>query len=134
MKKPGLMTFIGGIGLFVLIEVLRLFNDSALSEFWRNNNADIIEPLELASFFLVGIGFYLLLFNQTIQLAWWRWSRWFMVWIAFLVLISGGGTGGFTIGGPGYMATLWFTILSLITFIYTLYHRFYLKTGVSQNN
>jgi hypothetical protein len=133
MKKPGLMTFIGGVGLFVLIEVLRLFNDTALSEFWRQNNADIIEPLEFASLYLIGIGIYLLFFNQTIQQAWWRWARWFIVWIAFLVLISGGGSGGFSIGGPDYMANLWFAILCVVTFIFTLYQRFYKKVGIQSS-
>ena len=130
MKKIGFKVFFSGITILVVIEILRLFNDSTLSNFWGNYNSDVIEPLELTSLFLFGIGLYLLFFNQTIQLAWWRWARWFIVWITLLVWLSGGGTGGLSIGGPTYMTTLWFTILSVSTFVYTLYQRFYKKLGV----
>jgi hypothetical protein len=131
MKKISLFSAIVAVLVLIMIEPsFSTINNGMFFSF----EEDYLEPLFFGAFFTFGLSIYLLFFNQAIQLAWWRWARWFMVWIGFLVLISGGGTGGFTIGGPGYMATLWFTILSLITFIYTLYHRFYLKTGVSLNN
>ena len=78
---------------------------------------------------------YLLIFNQTIQQSWWRWAR-FVLLVPFALIIlllpmyqSGGGFISFV--GTTDLVILWGILFAAATVLYTLYQRFYLKTGVT---
>ena len=135
LKKPGLTLFV----ISLLLLVLLLYRAEANIE-WIDNmligyRSSIISPLEYVSLITVFISLYLLLFNQTIQQAWWRWARFaLLVPFAFIILLlptyqNGGGF--ITFGGTTDLVILWGVIFVVATIITTLYHRFYLKTGVT---
>ena len=113
-----------------IIEILRLFSDGALDNFWRYYNGGVIEPLEFISVFLFAAGLFLLFFNQTIQLKWWRWARFFM--LGSVPLILTGTTTGYAWLRRTDLAVLCGSILLCITVVYALTQRFYCKTGLDK--
>jgi len=102
-----------------------------LSMWYRSS---VIKPLEFGVLFMIASSFFVLFFNPTIQKLWCKKAVWWLVTAVAIILIllptyeSGG---GFTIlGGTTEMIILWGWLFSIFTLIYTLYHRFYLRTGV----
>ena len=137
LKKNAYLTLIFGIVLCFTVEFLRLFNDGLLEKFWRHYNGNVIEPLEILSVLLFGTGLYLLLFNQTIQQAWWRWARWaFVLLVSIIVIVAPAdtGTGFITIGGTTELVALWGFVFAVATVVHTLILRFYYRTGIQDKN
>ena len=122
------------LSLFALLELLRFFDGEFIENIWRYYNSSVIEPLEFILLFTFPGALYLLIFNQTIQQAWWRWARWvLLVPFATIVLMlptyqDGGGFISF--GGTADLVILWGIVFGVATVVYTLYHRWYRKTGV----
>lgn len=127
-KKIALRTLLAGLTLILVIEFLRIFNDSHLDSFWRQYNANLIEPLEIVSLFLFFLGLFLLFFNQTIQLLWWRWARWVMV-ASIPVILTGSSTGYVWFRRTDLVVLCGSTLLGA-TVLFALYQRWYRKTGV----
>ena len=71
--------------------------------------------------------------NQIIQKKWLSWAWWFIGASTLIILAAGSNSGGglMTLGGRPEITNLLLAILSASTIVHTLYHRFYLKTGVS---
>jgi len=134
-RKPGFVVMLGAAILFIIIEIMRIFDGVQIENFWRYYNSSVVEPLEFIVLFIFPIALYILFFNQTIQQAWWRWARFaLLVPFAFIILLlptyqNGGGF--ITFGGTTDLVILWGVIFVVATIITTLYHRFYLKTGVT---
>ena len=94
----------------------------------------IVAPLFLVSLFSLATSVYLLFFNSKIQQAWWRWAR-FVLLVPFGIILwllptySGGG-GFVSFGGTTDAVIVWGVVFVLASIIFTLYQRFWLKTGV----
>ena len=134
-RKPGFVVMLGAAILFIIIEIMRIFDGVQIENFWRYYNSSVVEPLEFIVLFIFPIALYLLLFNPTIQQVWWRWARFALV-VPFVLIIlllptyqNGGGF--ITFGGTTDLVILWGVVFAAATLITTLYHRFYLKTGVT---
>jgi hypothetical protein len=138
LKKPGLILFFSSS----LVLGLLLYRAEADIE-WVDNllisyRSSIISPLEYISLITLLVALYLLLFNQTIQQAWWLWARFallvpFALIILLLPMYQNGG-GFITFGGTTELVILWGVVFAAATFVTALYHRFYLKTGVTNAN
>ena len=128
--KPSVLTVLSGLALLGTIEMLRLFSDGSLDNFWRLYNGGVIEPLELVSLFLLVIGIPLFLFNQTIQQKWWRWARWML--LGSIPIILTGSTSGYTWLRRTDLAILCGSVLLGSTLLYVLVQRFYYKTGAKE--
>jgi len=125
--------------LFTSIAPLSLLTLTLYVILENNRFYSLIESV-LAPAFIVCLTFlfscfYLLLFNPTIQQAWWRWARFALVVpfaLIILLLPTYQNGGGFiTFGGTTDLVILWGVVFAAATLITTLYHRFYLKTGVT---
>jgi len=134
LKKPGLTLLFASIILFLLMyyrSIAKIDWFDMLALYPQNG---IISPLELISFFLISIALYIIFFNQTIQQSWWRWARFaLIVPFALIILLlpmyqSGGGFISF--GGTTELVILWGVLFGIASFIYPLWQRWYLKTGV----
>lgn len=134
LKKPGITLVISTLSLFIILESIRLADSNAMDNFWRFYNSSVIEPLEFLLLFTFPVALYLLFFNHTIQQAWWRWARWALVVpIALIILLLPtyeGGGGFISFGGTTDGVILWGVVFVAATLVTTLYHRFYLKTGL----
>ena len=117
------------LGLITFILFLVLDNN-----WFYSSIESIVAPIFLVTLTLFLSNLYLLLFNPTIQQSWWRWARFTLIIPVALIIIllptyeNGGGFISF--GGTPELVILWGVVLGAATFIYTLYQRFYLKTGV----
>lgn len=117
------------LGLITFILFLVLDNN-----WFYSSIESIVVPIFLVTLTLFLSNLYLLLFNPTIQQSWWRWARFTLIIPVALIIIllptyeNGGGFISF--GGTPELVILWGVVLGAATFIYTLYQRFYLKTGV----
>jgi len=117
------------LGLITFILFLVLDNN-----WFYSSIESIVAPIFLVTLTLFLSNLYLLLFNTTIQQSWWRWARFTLIIPVALIIIllptyeNGGGFISF--GGTPELVILWGVVLGAATFIYTLYQRFYLKTGV----
>jgi hypothetical protein len=133
MKKKSIQMIVVGVIIFLFTEFIRLFDSGLIFDLRRLYNRSVIEPLEFFSLILFLVGLYLLFFNQYIQNKWWGWFRWAILSLfLFICLINYEGTGGFT--SPAVVVIYWGSVAGVVTFLHTLYHRFYLKTGVQENN
>jgi len=106
---------------------------------YNNYLTSVLRESLIGPIFLVGVtifftSLYLLLFNPIIQQSWWRWARFTLtIPIALIIILlptyeNGGGFISF--GGTTDLVILWGVALGVATIIYTLYQRFYKKTGV----
>jgi len=133
LMKPAAITLVIGTGFYLLIEFLRLFNDSTLDNFWATYNGSLIEPLEIMSLLFAGVGLYLLFFSPTIHLHCWRWAR-FALLVPFLFILillptyqNGGGFISF--GGTTELVILWGVVFAAVSILQTVYLRFWKKLG-----
>ena len=120
-----------GLGVVSVLLFILLYNS-----WFYTLIESIISPLFLVCFTLFLSNLYLLLFNKSIQQSWWRWAR-FAVVVPFVIILimlptyqKGGGFISF--GGTTDLVILWGVVFGLATFIYTLYQRFYRRTGVAK--
>ena len=134
-NKSALMLVFSGV-ILLFTEFLRLFNAGVFFNFRMDYNRSIIEPLEILMVVFFVSGMYLFMFSKRIQNLWWRWFRFTLLLPVIPILIflpeRGGGGGFISFGGTVDAASLWGVVVGCITVLYTLYHRFYLKTGVAK--
>jgi len=94
----------------------------------------LIGPVFISFLTLFVSTLYLLIFNLTIQQSWWRWARFTLIIPIALIIIllptyqNGGGF--ITFGGTTDLVILWGVMFGVATAVYTVYQRWYLKTGV----
>lgn len=133
INSKGAIMISGGLLLLLMTEVLRLFSFDSVVEFRRLYNSTLIEPLEILSVFLIGIGVYLLFFNQAIQQKWWRWSRWYLVLIILpiLVFVESRATGFISLVSSTDIVVWLGMVWSVITIVQTAVLRFYYKDGIA---
>jgi hypothetical protein len=101
----------------------------------------ILAPIFLSFLAYTLVAAYLLFFNREIQMRSWRWFQWTpLLPIVYAVSLIPTYLGQGWVGGGGIYAGLdiayiifWGIIVGVILLIYTLYHRFYRKTGVAKN-
>jgi hypothetical protein len=97
-----------------------------------------IERFWAPVFLISVVGFivttYLLMFNKQIQYLCWRWFRFtFLIPVLIiLIFLPYRSSGGISFAGPSDFVIMWGVVVGCITLLYTLYHRFYLKTGVTR--
>jgi hypothetical protein len=135
LKKPAFTILSISIVVLALLIYRSAANIEWLDNLLFNYRNSVIEPLEFITLFLIPAALYLLLFNHTIQQAWWLWARFallvpFALIILLLPMYQNGG-GFITFGGTTELVILWGVVFAAATFVTALYHRFYRKTGIS---
>jgi O-antigen ligase len=128
-KKPAVITFAVSFGIILLLLLLTEPIFSFLHHFaFKNLESSLLEPLFFGTLSVIAASVFILFFNQTIQLRWWRWARWVM--LGSIPLILTGTTSGYAWLRRTDMAILCGSVLLGSTIVYALVQRFHYRTGV----
>ena len=143
MKNPAvLISFLGAIIIVATAIIDNLIGNPLENIILTSNSSTTFQLYELFDlFYIVGsaiclAGFLTILYNSHVQYRWLYWLNYILLGLIPLMLVVSQAGGAGVMAGPGPEEILagWGVLLIIWTILYTLYHRFYLTTGVTNSN